>query len=71
MATRTTKTVPKKVNDSKKDEMIPITLRVARPIYDALRGYKRDMGMSSEQDVIRVASATMMIREGYLERSSD
>lgn len=38
----------------------------SRPVYNALSEYNKDMGLSGEQDVVRLAVATFLKREGYL-----
>lgn len=45
---------------------VVINCTFSRPVYNALSDYKKDMGLSGEQEVVRLAVATFLKREGYL-----
>lgn len=44
---------------------VTYTVSISRTISDATTQYKQDMGLTSEQDVMRLALATFLKREGY------
>lgn len=43
-----------------------VNLTLDRDIYNAVCDYRKSMGLSMEQDVIRIAVASFLKREGYI-----
>lgn len=45
---------------------VVVNLTLDRVIFNATVGYRKGMGLSTDQDVMRLAIATFLKREGYL-----
>lgn len=49
---------------------VPINTVFKTNVYEALEKYKKDKGLTHIQDVVRLATASFLIKAGYLHNNS-